>query len=115
MKLDFLRMSDEKLFSIWISTNAFEWNEALGPKPDGFDDMPLRRGWKFWIKDTKRDYTRPIFNIVDRLIPSEKLEILRARHLSDTDRLAEQLVVFNPGVRKKHLEKVYQHLSKSLD
>lgn len=115
MKLNFCRMSDEKLFSIWISTSAFEWNDALGPKPDGFDEMPIRRGWKFWIKDTKQDYTRPIFNIVNRLISSEKLDVLLARRLGDKERLAEQLAVFNPGVRKKHLEKVYQHLSKNLD
>lgn len=113
MKLNFYQMSEEELFSIWRSTNAFEWNEALGPKPEGFDDMPDRRGWRFWIKDVKEDYTGPIFNIVNGLLPNDVLESLLFEESTDLEKLAILLHEFNVGVRIRHFEKILWHFFKN--
>lgn len=113
MGLDFNKMSTETLFSIWKNTNAYRWDEALGPKPEGFDDMPDRRGWRFWIKETKDDYTGPIFNVVNRLIPYATLEILLLEEDTDLQKLSHILYKSNPGIKTKRFEKILRHFFKN--
>lgn len=49
----------EELHEIYWSALQGEWNELLGEKPDGFDNLPLEKK-RFWRKRCKRDYTEPI-------------------------------------------------------
>lgn len=31
---------EERLALAWCRLNRWEWDEYIGPKPDGFDDLP---------------------------------------------------------------------------
>lgn len=49
----------EELHEIYWSALQGEWNELLGEKPEGFDDLPIEKK-HFWQKRCRRDYTDPI-------------------------------------------------------
>lgn len=114
MKLDFLELSERELFEIWKSTNAYEWNDLLGPKPDGFDALPALGKRK--NQRCKSDYTKPIWNVVTSLIGSERLEKLRYAESSSFGKALELLVKFAPpGSKTSDLEPILEHFYKILD
>ena len=44
----------------WCRLNTYEWDDILGPKPPGFDDLPSVSTKSFFKKKqpSKQDYTR---------------------------------------------------------
>jgi hypothetical protein len=70
--IDFERLKQSELLSIWDSANCFEWNDLLGEKPDDFDSLPeCKFWWQFWIKKTKSNYTSPIWSVTESLLPEQ--------------------------------------------
>lgn len=69
-----MNFSNEELCEIYYNLNGFEWDDRIGEKPKGFDDLPKirrRNHHKFTIKATKRDYTHPVFLIVKEILPEK--------------------------------------------
>lgn len=75
--IDFGKFTNDELWEIYKSVNIFEWNDLLGEKPKGFDDLPIYRHlwcpWSFFRK-TKGDYTRPIWKLTRDLMPDDFFE-----------------------------------------
>ena len=43
----------DRLGLAWCRLNSGEWDEILGPKPDGYDELPLipPPRWQFWKRN----------------------------------------------------------------
>lgn len=80
--VDLTNFTNKQLQEIYESVNAFEWNDLLGEKPEGFDKLPKfrRKWWYFWIERTKEDYTFPIWQMANLLLSEDSTEGDR-RHL----------------------------------
>ena len=114
MKLDFLELSEQELFEIWKSTNNYEWNDLLGPKPNGFDALPVLGGKKNCL--CKADYTKPIWEVVNTLIGHKRIKKLLYQEKSSFEKVAYVLSEYSmPGVKKSSLEPILEHFSKTLD
>lgn len=46
-------LSTEELCEIYYNLNGFEWDERIGEKPEGFDDLPTRR-FKWYHRFTRK-------------------------------------------------------------
>lgn len=114
MKFDFMELSEQELFAIWKSTNAYEWNDLLGPKPDGFDLLPIHGGKK--NHRSKSDYTKPIWAVVNTLIGPKRIRKLLYKEKSSFEKAALILSEYAmPGVKAASLEPILEHFSKTLD
>lgn len=50
---------------------CYEWDEILGPKPEGFDELPEYRGNRFFFgrkKASKQDYVMPAYAAIEDAI-----------------------------------------------
>lgn len=66
-----LRKDIDRLGLAYCRLNTYEWDEILGPKPDGFDNLPkwAKKKWPFSKKKrTKSDYVRPAMRAIERII-----------------------------------------------
>lgn len=114
MQFDFLKLSEQELFEIWKSTNAYEWNDLLGPKPDGFDDLPVHGGKK--NSRSKSDYTKPIWTVANTLIGPKRIRKLLYGEKSSFEKIAYILSEYAmPGAKISSLEPILEHFSKTLD
>ena len=78
--IDPRRFSKEKLFEIYKAAKRNEWHPDLGPKPDGFSDLPDKIGGLFSpAGKTKRDYTDTVANMVAEIIGPEELHLMLDR------------------------------------
>lgn len=76
-----LNLSEVELCQVYHSVNAWEWNDLLGPKPEGFDDLPLfNYKWyhEVFRRKAKETYTHPIYCAVSKLVPVK--ELMRYHH-----------------------------------
>ena len=67
-------LTTEELCEIYYNLNCFRWDDRIGEKPDGFDDLPRNRfKWyhRFTRKTTKRDYVEPMLMIVKDILPEK--------------------------------------------
>lgn len=114
MKFDFLELSEKELFEIWKSTNNYEWNDLLGPKPEGFDELPYYGGKK--RRRSKSDYTKPIWAVVNTLIGPKRIRKLLYKEKSSFEKAAFVLSEYAmPGTKIANLEPILEHFAKTLD
>ena len=114
MKLDFLELSEKELFQIWKSTNVYEWNDLLGPKPEGFDMLPIHGGKK--NQRSKSDYTKPIWAVVNTLIGPKRIRKLLYQEKSSYEKVAYIISEYAlPGTNHSKLAPILEHFSKTLD
>ena len=114
MTFDFMRLSERELFEIWKSTNSYEWNDLLGPKPDGFDELPDRSNKKNCR--SKSDYTKPIWAVVNTLIGAKRLRKLMYEEKSSYEKAAFILSEYAmPGTKIANLAPILEHFAKTLD
>jgi hypothetical protein len=62
----------DRLGLAWCRLNRFEWDDLIGPKPDGFDALPNNPP-KRWIpflkrKPSKTDYIAPALDAIESII-----------------------------------------------
>ena len=48
--------------------NGWEWDEIVGPKPEGFDEMPLSIPGKKWAPGTRSYYIGPARTGIENII-----------------------------------------------
>lgn len=114
MQFDFLKLSEKQLFEIWKSTNVYEWNDLLGSKPDGFDELPVHGGKKKCR--SKSDYTKPIWTVVNTLIGPKRIRKLLYKEKSSFEKAAFILSEYAlPGTKRSDLEPILEHFAKTLD
>lgn len=62
----------DRLGLAYCRMNSWEWDEVAGPKPEGFDGLPLfdRRMFKRFRKKivTKHDYIRPAISAIESIV-----------------------------------------------
>ena len=68
--------SIEELCEIYCNLNSYKWDDRIGEKPEGFDELPKRR-FKWWHtftrKVTKEDIVEPYFYFVKSMIPEREI------------------------------------------
>ena len=67
-------LTTDELCEIYYNLNGFRWDDRIGEKPDGFDNLPTRRYKLYHIftrRTTKKDYVEPMFMIVKDILPEE--------------------------------------------
>lgn len=111
----FKTFSDQEL--VRIRDVAFEnkWPDIIGPKPDGFDDLPDVRptGWRGRkIARVKRDYTYPIYKLIDDRLGCDRIQEIRYEMASDQHKLHFNLFKVADGMRSEDLRPLSEHLSK---
>lgn len=117
--IDFSKFTNEQLWEIYKSTNVFEWNDLLGEKPEGFDNLPKFRFslWHYiFYRRTKDDYTSPIYYLVQDLIEKNFFEKKKEEHQK------EQVETFHKYLKKTSLneknlrarfgKRLFEHMSK---
>lgn len=57
-------MPDSMLISIYRSLNCWKWHDALGEKPDDWDEMPNYRKPHMDECVTKEEIIRPYMNVI---------------------------------------------------
>lgn len=68
---------EERLALAWYRLNCWEWDEYIGPKPDGFDDLPYGAYYSiFSDKQTlsKSYYVLPVMTAIKETIGLYALE-----------------------------------------
>ena len=114
MEFDFMKLSEKELFEIWKSTNVYQWNELLGPKPEGFDALPVHSKKKN-IR-CKTDYTKPIWTVVSTLLGSKRIKELLYMEKSSYEKAMNVLIEYAaPGTKVASLEPILVHFAKTLD
>lgn len=64
----------DRLGLAWCRLSLWEWDEIVGPKPDGFDDLPnyLRKRKSIFHRNqktvTKADYLLPVTKNIESII-----------------------------------------------
>lgn len=69
-----INLSTEELCEVYYNLNGYRWDDRIGEKPEGFDDLPTwRNKWyhRFTRKTTKRDYVEPMLMIVKDTLPEK--------------------------------------------
>lgn len=116
--VDFSKFTNEQLWEIYKSVNVFEWNELLGEKPEGFDNLPKFRisRLKFWIRRTKEDYTHPIWCLVQDLMPQDFFEKKKEEHhkkmMDEFHQYFKENALTEKNLKKRLGKLLYGHLSK---
>lgn len=61
----------DRLGLAWCRLICYKWDELIGKKPDGFDDLPdtnpKRKPWQK-RKPSKADYIRPAYKAIEEII-----------------------------------------------
>ena len=76
------KYSQTELCEIYHQLNSWEWDDRLGEKPEGYDDLI---GWRYkWYHvftrpKTKYEVITPIINEIKMIVPRK--ELLRHHHL----------------------------------
>lgn|GEM_PF-3488221 len=58
----------DRLGLAYCRLNGWEWDEIVGPKPDGFDEMPLGIGDDYLAPGTRSFYIHPARVGVEKII-----------------------------------------------
>ena len=79
---------NEELCEIYYNLNAWQWDDRLGEKPIGFDEMPIVARFK----RGKFDYADPICQVITEIV-GEK-ELLKHWHLKGLKRTEKEFNTF---------------------
>lgn len=117
--VDFSKFTNEQLWEIYKSTNVFEWNDLLGNKPKGFDNLPKCRISVFgriFHRRVKEDYTHPIWCLVRELMPDDFFERKKEEHLKEQmDALHEEFrksILTEKNLRERLGRELFEHMSR---
>lgn len=72
---------EERLALAWSRLNAWEWDEYIGPKPDGFDDLPESFPLSFLsVREplSKSYYIHPVMAVIKETIG--EYAVMKFRH-----------------------------------
>lgn len=60
----------DRLGLAYCRLNNYKWDDIVGPKPEGFDEMPKFQDRRWWQKkvQTKSDFVRPAMEGIERII-----------------------------------------------
>lgn len=111
----FEKFTDQELVRIRDTAVRNEWPELIGPKPDGFDDLPDARpdGWRGRkIGRTKRDYTYPIYRLIDDRLGYDRIQRIQYEMLSEPEKLLYNLFKSSHGMRQENVRPLAEHLAK---
>lgn len=87
--------TQEELCQIYNNLNSWEWDDLIGEKPKGFDELP-RYNIKFIHKvakrKTKAEIINPIMQYIEMLVPWK--ERLRYHHVHNLNSSNEQFEIW---------------------
>lgn len=117
--VDFSKFTNEQLWEIYKSTNVFEWNDLLGEKPKGFDNLPKCRIsflGRIFHRKAKEDYTHPIWCLVLELMPDDFFERKKEERLKEQmDALHEEFrksILTEKNLRERLGRELFEHMSR---
>lgn len=117
--VDFSKFTDEQLWEIYKSTNVFEWNDLLGEKPEGFDNLSkCRFGFlhRIFYRRVKEDYTSPIRRLVQDLMPWDFFEKKEEEyHKEQVDILHEHFkksILTEKNLKARLGKELFEHMSR---
>lgn len=94
-------LTKDELCEIYDKLNRWGWDERIGEKPEGWDEMHY---WKIglWPERTRDNYLRPICERITEIV-SEK-ELLRYHHIHNLHRTNEEFEMWwenSRGLKKQ--------------
>ena len=117
--VDFSKFTNEQLWEIYKSISVFEWNDLLGEKPKGFDNLrKFRIGFLDCIfhRRTKSDYTTPIYYLVQDLMPEDFFKKKKEEHhKAQMDALRgwnKSHILSEESLKKRFGKELFEYMSK---
>ena len=83
--------SQLELCEIYDTLQSWEWDERIGAKPQGFDELPnynYKLRHKLLKPKTKEDYINPVIAAIEKTVPRK--ELFRYHHLHNLKRTNEE-------------------------
>lgn len=83
--------SQLELCEIYDVLQSWEWDERIGEKPQGFDELPnynYKLRHKLLKRKTKEDYINPVIAAIEKTVPRK--ELFRYHHLHNLKRYNEE-------------------------